>query len=216
LKNKMKFKRLEWRGPAQGHKWSLGNARLEPWGRAMDVSGILELTPGLFRSFARLNTKSAEVLRYEVCDFADVFGDILASPHEEHPLLETWKVAILQMRHAIGLWTRINDKTVEEQSKQRLRKKLQSELQRALTNTKIPSHTAVGLTSDMKLVASPVNLLANMWLMFASVVSGEIEERPCESCGEYIYLGSGPGLQRKDTKTCGASCRKKKERAPDS
>lgn len=45
--------------------------------------------------------------------------------------------------------------------------------------------------------------------------SSALEERPCEmfaGCHEYIYVGSGLGLQRDDTITCGAACRLKKKR----
>jgi ureidoglycolate hydrolase len=96
------------------------------------------------------------------------------------------------------------------------RKALQAEIQDALTDIEIPSHTTPCLLMpELRLVLRPVNLLAYMWLSFARVVSGEIEERPCEmftSCHEYIYVGSGPWLQRDDTTTCSAACRQKKKR----
>ena len=95
------------------------------------------------------------------------------------------------------------------------RKALQLEIRDALTDTETPSHATPNLTPELRLVTSPVNLLADMWLTFARLVSGEIEERPCEmfdSCHEYIYVGSGPRLQRNDTSTCSAACRQKKKR----
>jgi hypothetical protein len=67
----------------------------------------------------------------------------------------------------------------------------------ALRDTKTPSCATPYLTGDLRLVY-PVNLLAYMWLTFARVVSGEIEERPCEmfdGCHKHIYVGSGPGLK---------------------
>lgn len=96
------------------------------------------------------------------------------------------------------------------------RKALQYEIQCAFTDTETPSHTTpCVVTPEMRLVLRPVNLLAHMWLCFARVVSGEIEERPCEmfeSCHEYIYVGRGPGLQRNDTTTCSDACRQNKKR----
>jgi len=95
------------------------------------------------------------------------------------------------------------------------RRALQVVIQRALTDTETPSHATANLTRELRLVTAPVNLLADMWLTFARVVSGEIEERPCEICHRYIYVGSGPGLQRSDTITCSVACRKKKQRRED-
>ncbi|MGA3048502.1 MAG: hypothetical protein ABSD67_17850 [Terracidiphilus sp.] len=96
------------------------------------------------------------------------------------------------------------------------RKALQYEIQSAFTDTETPSHTtACIVTPDLHLALRPTNLLAFMWLCFARVVSGVIEERRCEmfeSCGEYIYVGRGPGLQRNDTITCSAACRQEKKR----
>ena len=96
------------------------------------------------------------------------------------------------------------------------RKALQYEVQEALTDIQTPSHATPGLVfPELRLVMRPVNLLAHMWLTFARVVSGEIEERRCEmfaNCHEYIYVGRGAGLQRNDTTTCGAVCRQKKKR----
>ncbi len=96
------------------------------------------------------------------------------------------------------------------------RKALQYEIQSALTDTETPSHTTPCIvTPELSLMLRPVNLLAHMWLIFAHVVSGEIEERRCEmfeSCHQYLYVGSGPWLQRNDATTCSANCRQKKKR----
>lgn len=92
------------------------------------------------------------------------------------------------------------------------RKALQLEIQDALTDTETPSHATPYLTPEARLVTSPVNLLAYMWLTFARVVSGEIQERRCAMCSEHFYVGSGPGLRRADSLTCGDACRQQKSR----
>lgn len=96
------------------------------------------------------------------------------------------------------------------------RKALQYEIQNAFTDTQTPSHTTPCIvTPELHLALRPANLLAFMWLCFARVVSGEIQERRCElfeSCQEFIYVGRGPGLQRIDTTTCSAACRQNKKR----
>lgn len=95
------------------------------------------------------------------------------------------------------------------------RKALQYEIQSAFIDTETPSHTTPCIvTPDFWLALRPTNLLAFMWLSFARVVTGEIEERRCEmfkSCQSYIYIG--PGLQRNDATTCSAACRQEKKRA---
>ena len=93
---------------------------------------------------------------------------------------------------------------------------LQLEIRDALTDTTTPSHSTPNLTRDLRLVLDPVNLLAFMWLTFARVASGEIEERLCEICEvSRFYVGSGPGLHRGDKVTCSAVCRKRKQRLED-
>jgi len=89
---------------------------------------------------------------------------------------------------------------------------LKKEIMRALADDETPSHSIAYLTPEMlktQLVVSPTNLLAYMWLTFARVVSGEIEERRCRMCPEHFYVGHGPGLQRDDTATCSAACRQR-------
>jgi len=95
------------------------------------------------------------------------------------------------------------------------RRALQLEIRRALTDTETPSHATPYLTSDLRLVIYPVNLLADMWLTFARVVSGEIEERRCVVCPKHFYVGSGPRLCRADRVTCSDVCRKQKQRQGD-
>jgi hypothetical protein len=208
--------RFRWLKPAKGHEVTRGTPRLKSRSREVeDVTGILLATPGVFREFARIDTGGDRMLLGEVLGFADVFGDILALPHEEHAKPQTWCDAIQQMRRAVNLWDRIKDSKTSGDAQRRGQQSLRSEIHRALTDTVTPSHTTLGLTPKLGLVRCPVNLLAYMWLCFARVVSGEVEERPCEMfarCGEYIYVGRGPGLQREDTTTCGAACRQKKKR----
>ncbi len=159
------------------------------------IAAILD-RPGMFRDFARLSNSD------EIRAFADGLG--------EHASPKTWRNAIQKMRRAVRLWDKVKDSGTEVQ-----RRALQLEIHRALTDMKTPSFTTIGLTSELRVAVYPVNLLAYMWLTFARVVSGEIEERRCkmfERCHGYVYVGRGPGLQRVDTTTCGAACRQKKKR----
>ena len=97
----------------------------------------------------------------------------------------------------------------------RARRALQLEVQRALSDIETPSHATPSLTRELRLVMLPDNLLANMWLTFARLVWGEIEERHCTVCPERFYVGSGPGLSRADRVSCSDVCRKRKERQKD-
>jgi len=269
-----------WQKPESGHEWKQkGNRRdaqylvpvLGPKGKVTEYVPH----PGLFRTFAGLNTAKDEVREREIRVFARAYGDIIARPQDDHVRLttvvetvrthatmKTWSRAIQHMRRAVELWDLINaperhkelsgliirnkgaityrrvhhplerkegndsfvviatGKKLAEYPVEDLikpgRKALQYEVQEALTDIETPSHTTPCLLMpDLRLVLRPVNLLADMSLSFARVVSGEIEERPCEmfeSCHEYIYVGSGPWLQRDDTTTCSAACRQKKKR----
>jgi hypothetical protein len=183
-----------------------------PWlkSRAADAAKILD-TPGLFREFARLNTD------HEILYFAEGLGVNLP--------LETWRGATKRLRRAVSLWDKIKD---SKKGGERERGALQREIHRALTDTKTPSHTEIGLTSKMQLAVIPVNLLAYMWLTFARVVSGDVEERRCErfedterfkGCHNYVYICADrrpalkqPGLKRDDTTSCSDKCRKQMER----
>jgi len=100
---------------------------------------------------------------------------------------------------------------------------LQVVIHEALTDIEKPCLAfTVPAWPDMRLMRLPANLLSYMWLCFARVVAGEIEERPCEmfgierfgieKCQKYLYIGSGPGLQRSDTTLCSATCRQRKKR----
>ncbi len=209
---------LRWLKPAWGYAWveNNGATRLKPRSSGVtDVSKILAVTPGLFRDFARLNIVGDKIQRSEIREFADGLGDILALPGADHPSVVTWRLAIERMGRAVELWDKIKGSEASDEVHWRSRRALQIEIHRALTDTKTPSHTALRFTPELRFALSPPNLLAYMWLTFARVVSGEIEERPCamfEICHEYIYVGSGPGLQRDDTTTCSAACRQRKKR----
>jgi hypothetical protein len=94
------------------------------------------------------------------------------------------------------------------------RRALQLDIHAAISDTATPSHSTPSLTADLRPVMLPVNLLASMWLTFARVASGEIEERRCAAvgCSEFVYIGSGPGLQNAHTLTHSAACRQRESR----
>lgn len=270
-----------WSKPESGHEWKQkgrwrGARYLVP--RLGAKGKVTEYVPhpGLFRTFASLNSAKDDARAWEIKVFAKAYGDIIARPQGDHVRLstevemvrthatmETWCRAIQHMRRAVELWDLINagerhkefsgliirskgaityrrvhhplerqegndsfvviatGKKLAEYPVEDLikpaRKALQYEVQEALTDIETPSYTTPCLLMpEFHLVLRPVNLLADMWLSFARVVSGEIEERRCEMfarCGEYIYVGLGPGLQRSDATTCSAACRQEKKRA---
>jgi len=95
---------------------------------------------------------------------------------------------------------------------------LREVINKALTDHEKPCRTLTIPAPDMRLVRLPENLLSYMWLCFARVVAGEIEERPCEMfdhCKKYLYIGHGPGLQRSDATLCSPVCRQRKRRYRD-
>ena len=204
---------FHWQRPKQGHEWYKGRrVRLKP--RTPETEDVLDVVLVMaFRKFARIDTGDSWKLSREILGFAECYGDIIALPDQEHPTWETWCNAIRQMRQAVNLWDRLKDPKMTGGARRRGQRSLQLEIHHALTDTALPSHTAIGLTSELGLALHPVNLLAYMWLTFARVVSGEIEERPCMgNCSGYIYVGRGPGLKREDTVTCSDACRKWRER----
>jgi hypothetical protein len=226
-----------WLKPIEGHTWRVcadGERRLVPnsggW-RGFDPKAregrVLYVPPlGLFREFARLPWSAKGATRERAINsFADKHGDILAQPQEGHLILgqkvkkirmhatmETWCLSIQRMRRAIQMWDQIkSDRGWYKNPTHRMM--LTEELIRnALRDTETPSCATPYITSDLKIIVHPINLLAQMWLTFARVVSGEIEERACELCGDRIYIGRGPGLKRADKTTCSIKCRKRKER----
>ncbi len=225
--------RFVWVTPALGHEWKSGKAgwRLVPLSGGPARHGVnrfvvaqpggahkLTPPPGLFRTFARLENGRAEIQA-----FADEYGDIVAQPADDrvgdriirnHAREDVWHHAIRQMRGAVGLWDRIKDDSDHGGARRELRR----QIRRALRDPEAtPGRAMPDLTPDMRLVIGPENLLAYMWLTFARVVSGEIEERPCpgqsKSCLGYIYIGKGQGLRRNDpTATCSDACRKAMKR----
>jgi hypothetical protein len=202
---------FHWQRPKQGHEWDKG-LRLKP--RSPETEEVLDVVLVMaFRKFTSIDTGGNRKLLGNIPSFADTYGDIIALPGQEHPTGETWCNAIQQMRRAVNLWDRLRDPKVSGEARRRVQRALNLETHRALTDTALPSHTAIGLTPELGLALCPVNLLAYMWLAFARVVSGEIQERPCMgNCGGYIYVGRGPGLKREDSVTCSDACRKWKER----
>lgn len=229
------WKRLRLIPKSGGSRWIAPNAPAGAW--------IYAPPPGLFREFAQLavgndaarlqiagdaQRKAADdrARRAAILAFADEYGDILAQPQEgglsittdvkvvrKHATMETWYSAVRQMRKAVDLWDLFNDSKGDKARP--LPEELRHEIKRALTDTDTPSCATPTLTPQMSLVVYPVNLLAFMWLTFARVATGRIEERRCEmfeSCHEHIYIGSGPGLGRGDKTICSAACRKEKSR----
>jgi len=221
--------------PVSGGRWTDRN----------DERGLLKYTPppGLFRVFARITVSGEydavsgedggrETGREAIRAFACGYGDILVKPHErtdkfvrsKHVKYErrtpeaAWISAIQDMSRAVHLWDETKDATKRKRAAQVARLALQSEIRRALTDTDtvMPRFTTADFAPEMTLVMRPANLLAFMWLSFARVVSGEIEERRCEMfrhCGNYVYIGRGPGLRRGDNSvTCSDKCRKRKSR----
>jgi hypothetical protein len=152
-----------------------------------------------------------------ILDFADKHGDILSigSVHVETHV-ETWRNSIRQMRRAIAAWDRVRKGAARPMD----RAYLQSVIGDAMSDIKTPRVSTATLVEN-RFVLRPVNLLAFMWLSFARVVSGEIEERRCagfdengQPCTNHVYIGKGPGLRRDDKNaTCGYKCRKRKQRA---
>jgi hypothetical protein len=181
---------------------------------------------GLFREFARLPWSAKDVARERaIKSFADTHGDILAHPQEgrlilgrevkkirTHATMETWCLSIQRMRRAIQMWDQI--KSDSEWYKNPTHRIMLTEelIRNALSDTETPSCATPYITSDLRLIVHPINLLAHMWLTLARVVSGEIEERACEVCSDRMYIGKGPGLNRADKTTCSIKCRKRKER----
>lgn len=188
-----------------------------------DVTEDLLQEPGLFRKFAQLDMGKNWQVFGEVIPFANEYGDLLALPREieRHAEDSDWAKAIRAMRDAVVLWDRLNGK-ITKTEQQKLRQELHKKVHAALTDTATPSHTTLGLTAELTQALYPKNLLAYMWLMFARVVSGEIEERICEGkkrgrvgCPGYIYVGKGDGLKRNNKTACGKACQKWLDRHPE-
>ena len=222
--------RLAWAVPEMGHTWKTykGVQRLV-WNRELKGGYANKYVPrvGLFRQFSAINTKPSRV-DDAVLKFADEYGDITGLPgssfyqldetgerqiQRPNAPLKMWRFQIEQMRWAVGLWDRSNDEDLGKASRLEARKALQIEVDAALQDVKTPSCARVCVNARLELFVHPVNLLAFMWLTLARLLSGEIEERLCVGCRDKrVYIGSGPGLQRGNTVTCGPACRKRKQR----
>ncbi len=61
-----------------------------------------------------------------------------------------------------------------------------------------------------RILFTPPNLLAAMWLQFAQAVTEEFQLTVCEGCGKYFQVG--PGGRRADATTCSDACRQRKNR----
>jgi len=87
---------------------------------------------------------------------------------------------------------------------------LQWEINKRLADTDTPTLTVPRLswTPDyhQRIVFLPCNLLAEMWMQFARVTTGEFRLQFCAAgCGKYFQVG--PGAVRVHTKTCSPRCR---------
>lgn len=180
--------------------------------------------PGLFRDFADLRD------RVEILVFANTHGDILGMPGSEsrrvdfdgdglrtvrrYAWLSIWEQEIRRMRHAVRLWDASN--TGARKARLDAKAKLQTAIASAIQDRTMPRCTIMYLNPQHELIATPVNLLAFMWLTLARLASGEIAEQPClgksKMCVGYLYTGIGPGLMKTGTTTCSIACRKEKSR----
>jgi len=232
--------RFKWGVPDSGFEWgTLKGDRQLRW-RSESTAGWVErrVPPiGLFRKFAALGLSAVrdESIRERkdmvaIQAFANRYGDILIEPgrgaerktdaignppgiKRRFATLNQWRNEIRRMRGAVSLWDRRNAN--EDAVRLEVREGLYWITDKALINGTTPSHALAHLDQNLKLFVQPMNLLAFMWFTLARLVAGEIEERPCEMfdiCGNYVYVGSGWGLQRGDTTTCGETCRKRKNR----
>jgi hypothetical protein len=190
---------------------------------------------GLFRNFAALRVAGSKAEK-EIQKFANEYGDILAVPGTDkyeldndlgrrtrrfHGTLRVWRHQVEQMRWAVGLWDQSNDESALKGSRLQAREDLPLEIESALRDLNTPSCTRVCLNHNLELSVYPVNLLAFMWLSFARVVAGKIQERPCtglkltgQPCPNFVYFE--PGVRRYDERaTCSPACRKRKQRPKD-
>ena len=90
---------------------------------------------------------------------------------------------------------------------------LQSEINLRISDPDSLTIPRLAWTPDnhQRIIFTPTNLLAAMWLQFAQAVTGEFQLKRCEGCGNYFQVG--PGGKRADATTCGDACRQRKNRA---
>jgi hypothetical protein len=90
---------------------------------------------------------------------------------------------------------------------------LQRQINRHLAEPSIGlSVPALAWTPDLKqrIMITPPNLLAAMWLQFAQAVTGSYQLKRCPGCGKYFQAGRGG--RRSDAETCSNTCRQRKAR----
>jgi hypothetical protein len=89
---------------------------------------------------------------------------------------------------------------------------LQAEINDRIANSPTVSVPHLAWTPDyhQRLIFTPSNLLAAMWLQFAQAVTEEFLLKRCEECGKYFQ--TGPGGRRADAITCSEACRQRKSR----
>jgi hypothetical protein len=89
---------------------------------------------------------------------------------------------------------------------------LQAEINKRVADPITLSVPRLVWTTDyhQRIIFTPSNLLAAMWLQFAQVVTGEYQLKRCEGCGKYFQ--AGPGGRRADALTCKDACRQRKRR----
>jgi hypothetical protein len=93
---------------------------------------------------------------------------------------------------------------------------LQAEINRRLADPQNVTAPRLVWTRDhsakersQRLVFTPPNLLAALWLQFAQALTGDCQLKECEGCGKYFLRG--PGANRRDgAKTCRDACRQRK------
>lgn len=89
---------------------------------------------------------------------------------------------------------------------------LQSEINLRIADPHTLTIPRLAWTPDhhQRVIFTPTNLLADMWLQFAQAVTGEFQLKRCV-CGKYFQVG--PGGRRADATTCSDACRQRKRRA---
>lgn len=183
-------------------------------------------TPGLFREFAGVRYAAIKYLDTDplkpdwetweeqnlgILAFAHKYGDLI-SPGGDFATggaaAYEWCNAVRNMRDAVKAWDRIKSGAERPMDRVFLREVLIRNM----------GETTPVITKSGSLEIWPPNLLAFMWLTFARLVSGEIEERRCTGrdlegnpCPNFVYMGRG--ARRADKRaTCSDACRKRKQR----
>ena len=61
-----------------------------------------------------------------------------------------------------------------------------------------------------RLIFTPPNLVAALWLHFARTFTGNYQLKACPGCGKYFLIG--PGAKNAGAQVCGGTCRTRKNR----